>query len=96
MGAIFVRYLKQSRENKASLCAARRREQGAAGPRTELGWGLGACVARGSRGSRPSSPAFSACSPLRAASKATFHMPATTCLIEKRKKRKKQLLSMFL
>ncbi|XP_030668345.1 uncharacterized protein LOC115835086 [Nomascus leucogenys] len=57
MGGIFVRYLKQSRENKAGLCAARRPGSWEP-PAPEHCAGRGECACARRPGSSGSGPAF--------------------------------------
>lgn len=93
MGGIAVRYLKQSRGNKAALCAPGSQEPGAAGGRE--GRCLGACAPRLGRAlvteSFPPQVLGALVNPFRgrfpeqAKRETGFHLLAVTCLIEKKK-----------
>lgn len=86
-GAIFVRYLKHSRENKASLVRSGGRSREQRGRARSLAGAWAHAWRAVPRGSKLGSPAFPARSLRRAASEAGFHMLATTCLIEERKEK---------
>lgn len=89
-GETVVRYLKQSRGNKAGLCAPKQPERGAGRQREGCSaHARGPGRARVTQSFPPGSagPALTPCRPLpggQADGDTTFHLLAVTCLIEKR------------